>query len=233
MHGRNTNANRNGGSAPLSVTCPHCGAAVDSDPVTVLRPEDREVIELFRGELNRLDCERCGSEFLLASPLLFRDDARRFLIYYLPLEDRTKWPEAERQMQEVITALLADDAMGGLPECRLVLTRRSLVEKIAVHRDGLDDRIVEYVKYQLFSRPEDAIDPVRYELLYDFSQQDVAKLAFILFGRDSGKAEAAAHIPMDVYSEVAEAFLKDDDMRKELDALFAGCYVNVEKLIFA
>jgi hypothetical protein len=113
---------------------------------------------------------------------------------------------------------------------RLVRVRAELVEKIAILRAGLDDRLVEFVKYQFFLRREQALDPQRKELYYDFSATGKEKLAFVVFDRMSGKAESAAHLPMDVYRELAAAFLTSDDLQEELQKLFPGYVVNAASL---
>ncbi|MCF7854345.1 MAG: hypothetical protein K9N51_06070 [Candidatus Pacebacteria bacterium] len=214
------------------VSCPTCECTQTITPVTVLHSDTDELEKLFQGHLNTVTCSSCHAQFRVQAPLLFRDDEHRFLVYYAPLEDRGKWDEAEKQMRQITANVFGNASLDELPDCRLTLTRRSFIEKIALHLDGLDDRVVEYVKYQLYNNPEQNVDAVRYELLYDFTASDDDKLAFILFDRESGTAQAATHIPRHVYEEVAEAFLKDDDMREELEALFSGYYVNVEKLLF-
>ena len=164
-------------------------------------------------------------------PILFRDDDNRKLIYYIPAEQRSAWREADQEMERITQSVFE---MGGdvkEPDCRLTLTRRSFIEKIALHLEKKDDRIIEYIKYQLFRRPEGQINPVRTELLYDFSNKEEDKLKFILFDRETGKPSAATHVPTQLYDELVETFLKDDDMKEELEALFSGRFVNVEKLL--
>ena len=110
-------------------------------------------------------------------------------------------------------------------------TSNSFIEKIFLHTHQLDDKLVEYVKYQLYGNPVQRIDPVRSELLYDFSTCDGEKLAFVVVDRESGRAIAGAHIPMAVYEELAAAFLNDGTFQDELDSLFPGYYVSVDRLI--
>jgi len=213
------------------VPCPKCEAPQRARPVTVLRPGDESVPLLFKGELNRVTCDSCEAAFLLDVPILFRDDAERCLIYFLPLEDTRRWAEAERRMADLTDQLFPAADHLRAPRCRLTLTRKSFVEKISLHLDRRDDRLVEYIKYQLYNNPHQKIDPVRSELLYDFSSQDREKLAFILFDRESGRATAGAHIPMEVYDELAESFLPESTLDEELSALFPGYYVDVERLL--
>lgn len=218
-------------TAPQQAECPKCRVRQEATPITVIEPQTEALKQLFKGDLNQAECRKCGTRFLLQSPLIFRDDAREKLIYYIPVERRDAWAEAEKEMQQITESIADTDAKTPKPDCRLTLTRRSFIEKVAIHLDGRDDRVIEYLKYQLYRKPDGQIDPVRTELLYDFSNQSDEQLKFIIFDRETGQAQAATHIPIQLYDELVETFLKDDDMKEELDSLFSGHFVNVEKLL--
>lgn len=221
----------NGESLSQQAVCPSCDARQAVEPVNVITPASPELQALFKGDLNRIVCDECGTEFRLPTPVLYRYDEDRQLIYYVPLEKREGWYEAEQEMEKITRSIFQADDNAAVPGCRLTLTRRGFIEKIALLLAGRDDRIIEYIKYQLFQRPDSEIDPVRTELLYDFSNQDPNKLAFILFDRETGQPNAATHVPAELYDELVETFLDDEEMQEELDALFSGYFVNVEKLL--
>lgn len=219
------------GQEPGCVNCPHCGAAQNVTPVTVIRPSDTTLQDLYHGTLNRVPCDQCGTEFLLDVPVLFRDDDACVLIYYVPLRDPRQWAAAEAKMQDVTRQVFAAEPGVKAPECRLTMTRNAFIEKISLHLHRLEDRLVEYVKYQLYNSPGRKIDAVRHELLYDFSVCDEQKLPFLVFDRESGRATAATHLPMDVYCELADTFLADSGLKEELEKLFPGSCVSAERLL--
>jgi hypothetical protein len=163
---------------------------------------------------------------------VFRDDAAPYLVYYLHLGEGESWREREAGMAKLAAAVFgAEPAAPRPPRCRLATNRRAFIEKIALHLNGLDDRVVEYVKYQIFRRPDGNIDPLQHELLYDFSSQTAGQLAFIVYLRKTGAPTAAAHLPMDVYHEVADVFGAGAGSESELDRLFPGAYVSVDRLL--
>lgn len=219
------------GQESRRVDCPHCGAPQSVTPVTVIRPADATLQDLYHGTLNRVSCDQCGMKFLLDTPVLFRDDEARVLIYYVPMSDPRQWAAAEASMQDVTRQVFAAEPGVEAPECRLTLTRNTFIEKISLHLHRLEDRLVEYVKYQLYNNSDGKIDPVRHELLYDFSVCDEQKLPFLVFDRESGRATAATHLPMDVYCELADTFLADNGLKEELEQLFPGSYVSTERLL--
>jgi transcription elongation factor Elf1 len=216
-----------------SVSCPNCGAEQAVSATTVLHPGDRAVEELFAGHLNRVSCLSCGTPFVLDVPILFRDDEDRYLVYFMSLADGRDWRTAEREMRQLTEKLFAEIGDMVEPECRLVTTRGDLIEKIALHARNLDDRLVEYVKYQLMQNPDwqGKLDPVRHRMLYDFSSGDGDKLAFIVFDRETGDAVAGAHLPMDDFRDIEETFEANGQIQEELDRLFPGYYVSVDRLL--
>ncbi len=214
------------------IECPKCDAPQEVVPVTVLRPGDEALSALFAGQLNVVTCAHCSTAFTLNVPVLFRDDEGPCLIYFLPLEDASKWREAEEQMAELTRKVFAEEPELMAPTCRLTLRRSDFVEKIALHFRGLDDRVVEYVKYQLLHHPggDFGLDPVRQRLLFDFSRDNDENLAFLVFERETNEATARTHLPMETYREVAEMLLGNEALNEELDQLFPGAYVSVERM---
>jgi len=215
---------------PTLVHCPKCGETQAAHAVTSIPADSDLVQDLFRGTLNQVACEECGATFLLDTPLTFRDDDDACIIYCMPVSEKGAVDEAEASMRELTQAVFGAQDSDPVPSCRLTVSRRQFIEKIALHMHGFDDRLVEYVKYQLLNRPDSQIDPIRSQLFYDFSNSNGSVLAFIVFDRESGKPSAAAHIPRDIYDELVETFASDPGMQEELDQLFPGYYVSVDRL---
>ncbi len=223
----------------FELVCPKCGAAQrGAEVTTVLRPEDAAgLAALLKGTLNVFTCAKCDIPFRLDSPVLYRDDARRGLIYFTPGESVNTLERAEKQVTELLETLLASgDSTHTAGKttaitCRLTMTRSQFIEKVMLWRNELDDRIVEYIKCQLLNQKNGQYDPVRMELFYDFSQPEAANLTFLILDRESGRPTAGAHVPMELYTELAATFLNDAAMRAELDKLFPGYYVSVAQLL--
>ena len=214
------------------VECPKCDGPLEVEPITVLRPGDQALQELFEGTLNVVSCEHCGVTFALRVPVLYRDDEAQYLVYNLPMESHADWREAEVQMAAVTERIFTDEPEIDEPACRLTVHRNEFIEKIALHCYGLDDRIVEYVKYQLLNHPSEdfGLDPMRHQLFFDFSQEDDENLGFLVFDRETDQATARTHLPMDAYNEIAEMLASSEKFGEELDLLFPGSYVSIERL---
>lgn len=220
--------------------CPKCGAAQDLKPVTIIRPGEPALAALFNGSLNVCTCSACGVKFHLEATLVYRDDHREAVVVLVPADGEEERALAETQMTAIITttfagsgepAANADIEHPGPRICRLTFSRRDMIEKIALLTNCLDDRLVEFMKYQLFRNRRPELDPVRNQLLYDFSPQEKQNLGFVLFDRESGKATTGLHVPMDMYRELAAALLGSEDMKSELAELFPGYVVSADRIL--
>lgn len=212
------------------VLCPHCNESQYIEPVTAVYPESEELDRLFDSTLNRFQCSACEQDFPVKVPVLFRDEEKNVLVYYIPAEDRKDWQAAEKQMEQTLKQVFSNLPEDELPHCRLTLTYRGFIEKTALFINGFDDRVIEYLKYQLFKDEQRQLDPFRTEMLYNFSQQDDNNLNFLLFDRETGSAASALDVPKELYDELAESILKDEDIKNEMEEMFSGYFINVEKL---
>lgn len=212
------------------VKCPACTAEAEFQPATVLRDETPELQALFDGTLNRVECPGCGTQFLFETPILYRDDDGRHLIYYLPRALNDNLEDALRQMDEFADVIFAEFDDAERPECRLSTQRHHFLEKIALHHHGFDDRLVEYVKYQLFEHSE-GLDPIRHELLFDFGGHEEGQIKFIAFDRETGEAKYGLGFAEEDYRGLEEYFLAGPAMEAQLDGLFKGKYVHVDDIM--
>jgi transcription elongation factor Elf1 len=222
----------NGDQNVRIIECPQCDTPQEVVPVTVLHPDDEALRELFAGTLNVVSCANCGVRFALNIPILFRDDQEQYLVYFMPLDTPSEWRDAEKKMAELTAKIFAAEPGVEEPTCRLTVRRSEFIEKIALHFRGFDDRLVEYMKYQLINHPDErfGLDAMRHRLLFDFSLEDDENLAFIVFDRETDEATARTHVPLETYQEIAEVFLQNEDLNEELSQLFPGAYVSLERL---
>ncbi|NNJ70611.1 MAG: hypothetical protein HKP10_04905, partial [Kiritimatiellales bacterium] len=155
-------------SRTVNITCPSCGTPQDVqlyDAVNVgTDPQLKDA--LMHNQLNRVECPDCELSFRVDLPMLYNDPARKILIHWVPETEETAreqiLEEFDRSMEEMNSAM-PDDIE--LPGVRLVLSRVELVELIFLIEAGLNQRVVEYVKYSVFTRNVEKVDPHTHRLL--------------------------------------------------------------------
>lgn len=210
------------------LECPNCGFEVNAQIVTTIRSQDLALEELFNGSLNNCICDQCSTDFIFETPLVFKSDNQDYFIYYNQSIAQLGWEKAQEQMQQALNASLEDIDIHDRPECRLTLVRNEFVEKIALHLADLDDRLIEYLKFHIFSQ-ENELNPQSHILLYDFSRSDNEIIEFNVLDRKTGELLHNTQTPIAMMMQL-ENLLAADDCPIELDNLFSGLYVQLDRL---
>lgn len=147
------------------VTCPHCGKQgtmqVWQSVNTAVDPETRELVR--SGELFAYKCPSCGAVTNVNYGFLYHQMEDQLMIYYVTDE------ESCASVAEMFSG--QDERMGRLMDksgvdgylMRIVLSQNALREKLFIFDRGLDDRVVEILKYLYISllekkHPELAVD---------------------------------------------------------------------------
>jgi hypothetical protein len=142
------------------------------------RPEAAD--EVLRGEFMAVSCPACGKRLTPEFPCRFTGVAAG----PLGALELSLVPEAERvaylagRMDKEIGS--ADRVVIGVPE---------LAEKLTIFRAGLDDRVVEMLKYLLVTRP--GAEAAGREVVVTFSRADGDRLVFHLAGVREGEVAVA------------------------------------------
>lgn len=215
----------------MELACPHCSEHFGFEPITVLTPDSEHLAELFRGSLNCVECPQCHATLNVPAQLIYRDHKRPFMAVQSshPLSAEEEASLA-LQLDESATEAAQSEGLQR-PQVRLVFTRPDFLEKIALHQHELDDRIVEYAKYQLFNGGAEGITPQRHRLLFDFTQKDSGRLIFLIYDRKNGRPIRILQVPMEEFQNLTEEFQNNPDLRQELERCFPGCRVDVDMLL--
>ncbi len=218
----------------MSTQCPKCGFKLNniSEPVTILTPDSSSLSKLFDGTLNKVVCPKCKMTLTLdGGHLVFRDVEKQFILYLMP-EPEDGNTEA---LEEEIDATMTEEAQThgiARPTIRLTYQRPDFIEKIAIHKLGFDDRLIEYAKLQLFRNMDELqLSRATHRLLLDYSRTNDEHLLFLVYDRESQKPINAIQVEMRDYLSLEEELMQSEDLQRELDAAFPGCYVCADRLI--
>jgi hypothetical protein len=215
----------------ITVECPNCGEECRVKPAPAIKHDDEKTLKkLFEGTLNKFTCKACGIPFALTRPLVYKDWESVFIAYYVDLPDNADLQTFEQEIDVMATDVFQAENLPR-PTVRLTVTLPDFIEKIILHRMGLDDRLIEFAKHQLFKNlGEDKLNPSEHRLLIDFSNKDEDKLAFIIYDRETNQPISALHVPKAEFDSLVKEFTENEQLLAELDTLFPSCYVSVERL---
>ena len=186
--------------------------------------------KLMANQMNTVTCKQCALTFWVDKPLLYHDPVRHFMIYQIPMGENAV-ENGERQFTESLgrlSGLMPKDIQA--PDVSLVFSRTELVERIFLRDAGLNERIIEYIKYMIYIRNMGKVDPVKKILLFDVEDSTPEALCFVVQDAQSKKLETVLHYNRKTYTALCETFDKDDQTPTLLE-LFPGPYISARRLL--
>lgn len=181
------------------LRCPRCGAEGEMtfwDSVNVkLNPELKD--KIINEELFFWTCPKCGEKIFVPYGTLYNDMENRCMLFFDFDE------EAENEEEEVEIP----DVFGGLEDYqfRAVHGIMDMKEKIFILDAGLNDIVIEYIKYALkhFVSPEkfNKDDVIRFAGFRKDSETDELSIGFIVL-RDDEQADGFS-VPLQSYVNYA------------------------------
>jgi hypothetical protein len=210
-----------------SINCPRCKHVIDVELYDSLNVANEPQLKdmLMRNQVNTVACPSCQLGFRVDKPVLYSDPALRILVYWIP----TREDEYEAGEEQFRTWLCE---MGNVlpqgiraPDVHLVFSRVELVERIFLLEQGLNERIVEYVKYLIYTRNVGKINPAEKDLLFNAEDSNEKNLCFVVQDVKTRQLESMLHYSRDAYNALAETF-NDSEKTGDLLELFPGPYIS-------
>ncbi|MGA0333569.1 MAG: CpXC domain-containing protein [Kiritimatiellia bacterium] len=214
------------------IQCPECKSQQDEvlyDSLDVGKePELRK--QLIENKLNRVKCHSCHYEFYVDKNLLYNDSKEGWMIYLNPhpIEDAETSIAEFNQVLEDMRALLPSGKQ--LPPVDLVLSRIELVERIFVREAGLDPRVIEYVKYLIYTQNLDKFMPENSALLLNGQECDGENLCFVVQDVETRKLESLLHYKRETYEDLRDLLIQDGELSL-VHQLFPGPYTSARSYL--
>lgn len=149
-----------------TINCPKCGASgkfTTWDSVNVdLMPKMKE--KVLSGDLFRWTCPECGETYTVPYPMLYHDMANKIMVYHLLQRNNPSDSNVVNLLGK--TGLMSDYT---LRSCYSVDDFR---EKVAQLEAGLDDRIIEFLKYYILHFDKSKQVPEGAELRFARAAED-------------------------------------------------------------
>ena len=191
------------------LRCPHCGAEVAAELwEAVDGGDDGERRALLNGEVNRVTCAACGKGFRVDKAVVYKDAEAGIFVQYDPVTGGKSLEEVEALFQKARATLegsLGDD----MPEIHLTVEWPELIERIYLLEEGLNARLVEHIKYVLYSRNPGKLDAEKKSLLFDAEDSTEEALCFVVQDRASKRLEAVLNFARSDYEALENAFSGD------------------------
>lgn len=213
------------------IRCPQCGLEQVVELVDALdataNPSARD--RLMANTLNRVACADCAYEFRVDKPLLYRDAARGFIVCLYPVGlDRIE--EGTKYFRSVLDHLAA--AWEGAiqkPSMHLVFSRVELIERIFLLEAGMDERLLEYVKYMIYSKNNAKVNARKQRILFNAQDSTEDQLCFVVQNVETNQFEGVLQYGREAYRALQEMFDRDEQTPSLME-LFPGPYISARHL---
>lgn len=215
-----------------NIRCPQCGHEQKVelyDSINVAQQPELKTA-LFENRLNRIQCSGCDASFRVDKPLLYHDPDRNMLIHWMPdtaVSREEILDEFDRSMEELRAALPEEIEP---PRVRLVFTRAELVELIFIIEAGMDERVIEYIKYTIHMQNPRRVPPMEKHLLLNVQDSTAEELLFAVQNAATFELEDILRYPRKAYRSVREMYRQNPD---ELTDLFPGPYISARGALMA
>lgn len=132
----------------VSLSCPVCGAPIRAQVYSLLdvglQPELKG--KLLRGRINVTHCTNCGSEGVIAAPLLYHDPEHELLLAFIPPEMQLKDNEQQRVIGDLTNMILSylppEGRRGYLLVPKVLLSYQSLLEQV-LEKEGITPEMMQ------------------------------------------------------------------------------------------
>jgi len=150
------------------------------------------------------------------------------MIYWVPAlyEDQEK---GENEFQDLVSCMTAAMPQGiELPEIHLVFSRSELIERIFLRESGLDERIIEYIKYMILVKNEEQIRIADKALLFSAQDSNEKSLCFVVQDVKTRRLETVIEYSRQAYEAICELFDQDDQTAGLLE-MFPGPHISARR----
>lgn len=232
--GRQTQVKNMTSALYYTIKCPQCQVVQEvqlhETVNSTTQPELKA--ELMKNELNLVSCEKCELSFVVDKNLFYTDPERRIFIFYMPStvaelhQVEVEFEERNHAIQKIVPGDI--DA----PEIHLVIERAQLTELIFMFEEEMNHRIIEYIKYQMYVRNMEQLDPMVHSLLFNAQDSTDEVLIFLVRNYSTGQFEGVLEYPRDAYNTLYMSLGdQNDDQAAMLVEMFPGPHVSARVLM--
>ena len=212
----------------FQISCPFCRHEQTVELWDALNVQEDPGLreELLASRINLVTCGACEKHFRVDKSLVYIDVDQEIMVHLEPLtKGRTleqvsaDFVEAERLLQKKFPPDVP------APSIHLVVDWAELIERIFVLEEGLDSRVIEYVKYGMHRMNPKKLPADKKRLLFDVADSSDEQLTFVVQDLESRRLEATLNFSRTDYEGLLNLFDGDEQTALLLEQ-FPGPYFN-------
>jgi hypothetical protein len=190
--------------------CEKCGNIQDVNIFPYINFNENPEYYALVKELDvfKITCDKCNTNAIVKYDALYLNEKEKYFIYLLTDKDLVQ--KFRHQITYFIETVLNKDEKYNFDEfkTRLVFNTNQLVEKLAIFEIGLNDKVIEIIKYGFYEN--NLIDTTRFDSVY-FDGIKETKLEFVLFSSENKEDIDKIYIDIEFYNQVIDKISKLND----------------------
>ncbi len=183
-----------------TIKCPQCHNVSDVTVWSSITATDSADLkkDLLSGKINMFCCPECSYRALVPSPMLYHDREKSLMISFSPCADRETKQKTFDEIQKTSSESGELNNLEGY-NLRFVPEYNSLLEKILIFDNDLNDKVIEVLKVLILSQKPDSIDTM--QAVFGKLSDDI--LEFLIYDTKDNSCYTSK-VPMDSYRTVYE-----------------------------
>ncbi len=175
----------------ITVNCPACFEDSSFQIYTSIDAKSNPQLKegIFNRDIFRFACRECGEEILVAYDCTYTDEDNRYIVALISNE------REENGSAVKISGYTL----------RIVRSINEFVEKIALHEDGIDDKVTELYKIMLEDQFEDERPGSKILGIY-YGGRNFEDNSLLFFIITENAENCRASLSMDTYTAIANQF---------------------------
>lgn len=130
-----------------TIRCSNCGQPIQARIVSFLDAQAEPALkaQLINQQLNRAQCQSCGTMNTVAVPLLYHDASKEMLVAFVPMELNVGKDQIERIIGDLMKLLPKENFKGYMFNPKRTLTMQGLIEMV-LNADGITPEMINEAK---------------------------------------------------------------------------------------
>ena len=185
----------------MKFQCPKCKREFKLEKRVIISQirHPYEVEGILEGWYFDFTCPHCETQFTIDFPMIYYDELSKCIILSTG-KDQEVFKHFVETFEEDDTTV--NDAFKnrytGCKAFRLVQSNEELIEKMRIKNDQLDDRVIEYIKYDITNEMKKHFS-LDVEFLYKSKSNDE-----LLYEADTDKGLIVSHVALTAYKKAAD-----------------------------
>jgi hypothetical protein len=151
------------------------------------------------------------------------------MIHWVPENEDANREQILEEFDEVIERMNAEAGEEvPVPNVRLVMNRVELIELIYMVEAGMNQRVVEYVKYSIYTRNQEKLDPEQYRMLLNVEDSTDDELLFVMQDVEDRQLGQVLRYGRSAYDSLLELFA---DEPEEFMEMFPGPCISARDVL--